>query len=722
MNDNVLACDYIDLGPLADGGQAEVVRAFRISGERIEDVVLKQPKQESKRAQREIAIVRTLSHLNIERFVEVMDENTLRPTLVYQYYPSLTLWEWWGDPKTKELQSWQDVVALFIPLADALAHAHSKGICHRDLHPNNVLLCHNSAEQVKTGKIGVEAIPLKDYIPRLIDFGLGKWLDTKSAVPVSTEPGAFLGARQYFAPEQAAGDAAKVTGASDVFVLGLLLYQTLTGHHPFEDANEIKMIALLTEARPASPRVKRKALPEDLANLCLDCLDKSPRWRPTASQLTAELQRVRVQDGSPKPVGRRINTTARRARRWMRYHPIGTSLAVLALCLAAVLPFWHAWRQKDQDAKALARKNDEDDRAKREFDVSLERARRAYEHAEFRNARAVLDACPVALRNASWAEEDQKLQGCVPTVLSVYNRQIFDGGLGPTGEIFVAGCDDGSIWLWAKKDAFRTPRQLSGNGHTKKVSGVAFSPADNLLATTGADRFVAIWDLTAEKLVCRFEVNDLPSDLAFSKFGQFLFVLDSKGCVKCWEAPGQDATAWQHPKTTDWVVQHRDAAAGSYHMVLINDEPTSLLVVASPRNTHRWELTTGNKYVVQSDSMAFEGSSGGLIGWHECFGGHALVLPHSRQLQEVHLGNRPKGEWRHGDQTVTALSTCPASNSDYVLLTGMNDGAVWEWKSNGRLDRFLVVHNGTPVDRIAVSPKGDRVVTTGGGEAKVFEH
>src|SRR5262249_14428621 len=141
---------------------------------------------------------------------------------------------------------------LIATLARAVQHAHGRGIVHRDLKPQNVLLA-----------LGV---------PKIADFGLAKRLD---ATADRTRSGAIVGTPAYMAAEQAAGNAREVGPAADVYALGAILYECLTGRPPFQAPTDLDTLLKVLSEPPAPPTQLRPDLPRDLETICLKCLEKA---------------------------------------------------------------------------------------------------------------------------------------------------------------------------------------------------------------------------------------------------------------------------------------------------------------------------------------------------------------------------------------------------------------------------------------------------------------
>ena len=223
--------------------------------------------------------------------------------------PTLANWLAAGNERVNFRQAAQ----ITIDLADAIQHAHARGVLHRDLKPSNILLDINGTQE--------------SPVPRLTDFGLAKRLSRHD----EAQPGALLGTPAYMAPEQAACRDADVGVQSDVYSLGSILYELLCGQTPFRDECGEKLLARIQFDSPTAPRHLRSDIPRDLEAICLKCLEKAPQNRyATARELAADLRRYLAGEC----IAAREVRWALRTVRWCQRHPLATLLlAALLLSL-----------------------------------------------------------------------------------------------------------------------------------------------------------------------------------------------------------------------------------------------------------------------------------------------------------------------------------------------------------------------------------------------------
>jgi serine/threonine protein kinase len=264
-----------------------------------------------------------LTHPNIIQIFE-MGRHKGRPFLALEFVAGGNLGQRLGGRPVSPAPA----AVLVERLARAVAHAHQQGIVHRDLKPSNVLLAFEDQAVPAEGEPGSW---LLSAVPKITDFGLAK----HEALDL-TATGALVGTPAYMAPEQAAGHNRAVGPATDIYALGVILYELLTGRPPFQGADVMPTLRQIAEQEPVPPVRLQPAVPRDLSLICLKCLHKEPTRRyADAGQLADELRRWR--QGEPlrhtRPVG-----TLERTWRWCRRNPtVALLLTAFFLVLGAGL-------------------------------------------------------------------------------------------------------------------------------------------------------------------------------------------------------------------------------------------------------------------------------------------------------------------------------------------------------------------------------------------------
>jgi hypothetical protein len=358
---------YEILGELGRGGMGVVYKARHLRLKRL--VALKMIKAgvlaqaaELDRFRREAEAVAHLQHPNIVQIYEI-GEHAGGPFLSFEFVSGGSLAERLrGAPLPL-----REATRLVETLARAVHYAHQRGIIHRDLKPANVLL---SAACGLAGPSSGSAFsdnsdPAKpqaaEVVPKLTDFGLAKQLDADQG---QTQSGVVMGTPGYMAPEQAAGRTREVGPAADVWALGVLLYECLTGRPPFRADTMVDLLLRVLNDDPVPPRRLRSGIPRDLETITLKCLRKEPGRRyGSAAELADDLTRFLEHE----PIRARPVGAAERAVRWVRRRAAGV-LTVLLVLLAlgsatGGLWLWQRWQDEQEQASEARLRAEERGRA-----------------------------------------------------------------------------------------------------------------------------------------------------------------------------------------------------------------------------------------------------------------------------------------------------------------------------------------------------------------------
>lgn len=491
--------DYAIEGEIARGGMGVVYRARQISLNR--PVALKMILAgqvaggvEVARFRAEAEAAAALDHPNIVPIHEVgqhQSQNYFSMKLIDGGSLSGRAGDFKGDLHA--------AARLIATVARAVHHAHQRGILHRDLKPANILVDERGS-------------------PHVTDFGLARHLTSDSGI---TRSGAVMGTPSYMAPEQAGADRGAVTIASDVYGLGAILYELLTGRPPFRGDSVAETLLLVREREPARPRGLNPAVDRDLETICLKSLEKEPRRRyESAEALAEDLERWL----SGEPIAARPVSTTERALKWARRRPAiaGLLAAVMGVGFVGMAGILFEWRRAEL---ALIQAEDRADAARRATEAALaarNRETRAREAAQ-KSAKQEADA------RLKEAEQKQKAEAALAAKAAALERA---DGLRLAAEASAARHSDPALGLllglegikrapshitfaplYASLADCREVRTIEVRGpnteswRDRTVTSVAYSADGTRLLSTSKEGPARVWDAASGKLMA--ELDDL---------------------------------------------------------------------------------------------------------------------------------------------------------------------------------------------------------------------
>lgn len=553
-------------------------------------------------------------------------------------------------------------------IAEAVHYAHEHGILHRDLKPSNIL------------------VDLHDQV-HITDFGLAKRLGADSDLTLT---GQLIGSPNYLSPEQAAGRHRDLTPRSDVYALGAVLYQLLTGRPPLIGESLQETLVWIREKEVPSPRLLNPRIPGDLETICLKCLQKEPARRyGTAKELAEDLGRFL----GGEPIHARPPTLAYRFQKRVRRNKLlfaAGSVTVLALVLLAAVSIGYGMREQAQATKlqhSLAQQY-----LRRGQDL-CGKGETAWGLHSLLRALAEVPPGSLALRQVieenllSWGRQSPVPLDVVDLGFGYYYIvPVPDGTRIVTGSAF-----DRKVKQWRLPTGAPAGPELE---HPKAVPRVTVSPDGRLVLTRCEDGIARLWRAETGQLEHEFRHDQSLTAIALSHDGERVMAGATDGSTQIWSA-----------RTGQLLRRLTPGQHTSVNVVAFSPDASRVLTAGEDGVARLWDYETGQpiglplRHEKQIEAASFSPDGRRVA---------TASLDHTARLWSAETGT-PLGRPLRHDREVNSVAFSP---DERLVLTASLDGAARLWSAaTGGLLGLPMRHDDPNVNGVAFSRDGAIVLT-----------